>query len=83
MLFRSATASVGVILLGVACAGYWFRPLGWGRRGWAIAAALFFILPPMPGLPELAADAIGLGLGASLLLVEWIATSPKRVRMPA
>ena len=78
-----ATASVGVILLGVACAGYWFRPLGWGRRGWAIAAALFFILPPMPGLPELAADAIGLGLGASLLLVEWIATSPKRVRMPA
>jgi len=78
-----ATASVGVTLLGVACAGYWFRPLGWGRRGWAIAAALFFILPPMPGLPELAADAIGLGLGASLLLVEWIATSPKRVRMPA
>ncbi|HET6369460.1 MAG TPA: TRAP transporter fused permease subunit, partial [Pseudomonadales bacterium] len=77
------TASMGVVLLGIACAGYLFRPLGWGRRGWAAAAALFFILPPVPGLPELAADAIGLALGASMLLVEWAATSPKRVRIPA
>ena len=26
------TASIGVVLLGIGCAGYLFRPLGWGRR---------------------------------------------------
>ena len=77
------TASAGVILLGIACAGYLFRPLGWARRAWAAAAAACFILPPVPGLPELAADAVGLTLATGFILVEWTATSPKRVRIPA
>lgn len=77
------TASAGVILLGIACAGYLFRPLGWGRRAWAAAAAAFFITPPLPGLPELVADGIGLALAFGLIFVEWTATSPKRVRIPA
>src|SRR5204862_3218396 len=34
------TASFGVVLLGIACVGYSSRPIGWGRRLWAIAAAL-------------------------------------------
>ena len=69
-----ATASIGVILLGIACAGYLFRPLSWGKRAWAAAAAGFLIMPPVSGLPALVPDAAGLALGILLILVEWTAT---------
>lgn len=67
------TASAGVVLLGIGCAGYLFRPLGWGRRAWTWAAAAFLIMPPTPALPVLVADALGLGLGALFVAVEWTA----------
>ena len=35
------TASAAVILLGIACVGYLFRPMSWPKRIWAIGAALF------------------------------------------
>ncbi len=71
------TAGLGVLLLGIACVGYSSRPLGWGRRLWAIAAATLLILPPIPHVPEAALDAAGILLGALFLGVEWSA-SPRR-----
>ncbi len=64
------TASIGVFLLGVGCAGYLFRPLGWGRRAWACVAALLLMTPPLPGVPEIVTDLAGLILGAVLILLE-------------
>jgi TRAP-type uncharacterized transport system fused permease subunit len=72
------TASAGVVLLGIACAGFFTRPLGWSRRLWAIAAAALLIMPPLPHVSELAADGAGLLLGALLLMLEWSA-SPRRI----
>jgi TRAP transporter 4TM/12TM fusion protein len=68
------TACAGVVLLAIACAGFFTRRLGWGRRLWAVLAAAFFVMPPLPGLPTLAADAIGAGLGALFIAGEWSAT---------
>jgi TRAP-type uncharacterized transport system fused permease subunit len=69
------TASVGVILLGIACAGYLFRPLGWMRRGWAALAALLLILPPQEWVPVFLIDVAGLALGLALVLLERSAVS--------
>jgi TRAP-type uncharacterized transport system fused permease subunit len=70
ILATIVTASIGVILLGIGCAGYLFRPLGWVRRVWVIVAGLLLISPPLPGVPELATDVAGLALGALLILLE-------------
>jgi len=76
------TAGIGVILLGVGCAGYLFRPLGWFRRTWAWVAGLLLFMPPLSVLPfgtslglsetvgEVAIDVLGLALGLALVLVE-------------
>jgi TRAP transporter 4TM/12TM fusion protein len=72
------TASFGVVLLGIACVGYSSRPIGWGRRLWAIAAALLLILPPIPHVAELALDGAGILLGVLFLMAEWSA-SPRRM----
>jgi TRAP-type uncharacterized transport system fused permease subunit len=69
------TASVAVILLGIACAGYLFRPLSWWKRGWATAAAALLILPPGTGISPVVADAIGFALGVALVLWERRARS--------
>jgi len=66
------TAAAGVVLLAVGCAGYALRPLDWPRRTWAIAAAALLIAPPVPGVPALLTDALGLGAGALLLASEWL-----------
>ncbi|HYY74611.1 MAG TPA: TRAP transporter fused permease subunit, partial [Solirubrobacterales bacterium] len=50
------TASIGVTLLGIGCAGYLFRPLGWSKRAWAVTAGMLLILPPLPGLPQVVPD---------------------------
>ena len=80
------TASVGVGLLGIGCAGYLFRPLGWLRRGWAIAAATLLILPPQTLVPVVVLDVAGFGLGLALVISErlagaahTVATAPRRV----
>ncbi|MBI1962338.1 MAG: TRAP transporter fused permease subunit, partial [Candidatus Rokubacteria bacterium] len=74
------TASIGVILLGIACAGYLFRPLGWGRRAWAGAAGLLLFLPPIPGLPAVT-DVAGFLLGLGFVVFERMA-APRSVPVP-
>ncbi len=69
------TASAGVILLGIGCAGYLFRPLGWGKRAWASVAGLLLLLPPMPGLTECLPDVAGLALGGLLIFTERLAAA--------
>jgi TRAP transporter 4TM/12TM fusion protein len=64
-----ATASIGVVLLGIGCAGYLFRPLPWPRRVWAWAAAALLMMPPLVWPPQAVLDAAGLALG--LALVAW------------
>jgi TRAP transporter 4TM/12TM fusion protein len=64
------TASIGVTLLGIGCAGFLFRPLGRVRRTLMLAAGALLILPPLPGLSEIVTDAAGLALGAALILLE-------------
>jgi TRAP transporter 4TM/12TM fusion protein len=64
------TASVGVILLGIGCAGYLFRPLGWMKRVWAFGAGLILMMPPVPAIPPVAFDLAGLALGLALVLME-------------
>jgi TRAP transporter 4TM/12TM fusion protein len=64
------TAALGTVLIGVGCAGYLFRPLGWGRRAWAIVAGLALFMPTLAGVPEYLFDGLGLGLAAVLVLWE-------------
>jgi TRAP transporter 4TM/12TM fusion protein len=64
------TASIGVVLLGIGCAGYLFRPLSWAKRVWAWAAAALLMMPPLAWLPTTAADVAGLAVGAALVVWE-------------
>jgi TRAP-type uncharacterized transport system fused permease subunit len=75
------TASVAVVLLGIGCAGYLFRPLGWGRRAIVLLGGLLLLLPPWGGT-WLVADAAGLALGVGLVLWEWNATAPRAAAIP-
>jgi TRAP-type uncharacterized transport system fused permease subunit len=75
------TAAAGVILLSVGCVGYFTRPLSWPRRMWTFAAAAFFIMPPLPALPTVAADAIGVVLGSAFIVSELSAT-PRALARP-
>jgi len=63
-----ATSVIGVGLLGVACAGFFFRSLGWATRGVAALAGLLLFPPPSGGV-WVAANVVGLALG--VLLVLW------------
>jgi TRAP-type uncharacterized transport system fused permease subunit len=80
------TASVGVALLGIGCAGYLFRSLSWARRAWAILAATLLILPPQALVPVLVLDVAGIGLGLAFVAFERaaaavpaVAVAPRRV----
>ena len=64
------TASIGVVLLGIGCAGYLFRPLSWAKRTWAWAAAALLMMPPLAWLPTVVADVAGLVVGAALIMWE-------------
>jgi TRAP-type uncharacterized transport system fused permease subunit len=70
VLVAVATASVGVILLSIGCAGYLFRPLGWAKRGILWLACLFLLLPSWSGF-WLIIDAVGIALGLMVVLWEW------------
>jgi TRAP transporter 4TM/12TM fusion protein len=61
------TSALGTILIGVGCAGYLVRPLGWGRRAWAIAAGLLLFMPSVPGIAEYVFDAAGLLVAGALV----------------
>jgi TRAP-type uncharacterized transport system fused permease subunit len=62
ILHATATACVGVFLLGTFAVGYFSGPLGWGKR---CAAALAGIMLVQPGT---ATDLMGLGLGGLVYL---------------
>ncbi len=62
------TASLGVFLLAAGCAGYLFRPLGWGKRGLLWLAGLLLLLPTWSGV-WIIANAAGLAL--ALLVFLW------------
>jgi TRAP-type uncharacterized transport system fused permease subunit len=70
ILATIVTASIGVILLGIGCAGYLFRPLGRLLRAGIIGAGLLLLTPPWPGVPEIVTDVAGLALGTLLILFE-------------
>jgi TRAP-type uncharacterized transport system fused permease subunit len=52
ILVTMVTASVGVVLLAIGCAGYLFRPLAWWQRVWAWTAAALLLMPPLAWLPH-------------------------------
>jgi TRAP transporter 4TM/12TM fusion protein len=70
ILMTMLTASVGVVLLGIGCAGYLFRPLSWWQRAWAWTASALLLMPPLAWLPPGVADAAGLAVGLALILGE-------------
>ncbi|HXG53134.1 MAG TPA: TRAP transporter fused permease subunit [candidate division Zixibacteria bacterium] len=69
ILLAVSAASAGTFLLAVACAGYLFGPMAWGKRGLFALAGLLLVLPSWQGA-WLLADAAGLLLGAGLIAWE-------------
>jgi TRAP transporter 4TM/12TM fusion protein len=70
ILVTTMTASIGVVLLGIGCAGYLFRPLSWSRRLWAWLAAALLMMPPLSWAPTAVVDLLGLALGVALVMWE-------------
>ena len=77
------SVAVNTVLIGVGCAGYLFRPLGVGRRAWAIVAGLALFMPTVAGVPEYVFDALGLGLTLALVLWERAAARTAAVAASA
>jgi TRAP-type uncharacterized transport system fused permease subunit len=73
ILIAIFTASLGVILLGIGCAGYLFKPLGWAQRARVGLAGMLLILPPQTVVPVVVLDVVGVGLAVAFVLVERMA----------
>jgi TRAP transporter 4TM/12TM fusion protein len=69
ILVAIIASAIGVILLGIGCAGYLFRPLGWVKRGIIWLASVLLLLPTWSGV-WLVADVAGLILAVGLLIWE-------------
>jgi TRAP transporter 4TM/12TM fusion protein len=80
ILVAVVTASVGVILLGIACAGYLFRPLALAKRGILWLACLLLLLPSWSGV-WLIVDAVGVALALIVILWEWNRSTPAETRI--
>ncbi len=65
-----AAAVIGVVLVGIACAGYLFRPLGPAKRVVVGAAGLLLFGLPSGGL-WLGVGALGFAVGLLVVLWEW------------
>ena len=74
ILVALVASTVGVICLGVGCAGYLFRPLGWGKRGVTLAVGLLFLALPPRGSSLLGYGA-ALVVAGLLLAWEWNGTA--------
>jgi TRAP transporter 4TM/12TM fusion protein len=70
IVLAAITAAIGVLLVGIACAGYLFRPLGPARRGLAGVAGVLLLGLPRGGL-WLGAGLLGLAAGILFVLWEW------------
>jgi len=81
ILVAIVTASVGVILLGIGCAGYLFRPLGWVKRGILWLASLLLLIPSWSGV-WLMIDAVGVVLGLIVILWEWNRSAARDAPIP-
>ena len=74
ILVALAASTVGVVLLGVGCAGYLFRPLGWVKRGVALGVGLLFLFL-QPGGASLLGYGAALVAGGLFLAWEWNGTA--------
>jgi TRAP-type uncharacterized transport system fused permease subunit len=74
------TAAIGVFLIGIGLAGFLFRSLGWAARAFTTVAGLLLIPPPSGNL-WLAANIIGLVVGAAFFLWQWKAPALHRPQL--
>jgi TRAP transporter 4TM/12TM fusion protein len=66
------TAVVGTGLIAIGASGYLFNPIGWLRRGLAILAGIFLVVPiASTGGVSILVDIVGIILGGLMLLPEW------------
>ena len=84
VLLSVMTAVVGAVLLAIGLVGYLFRPVGVIKRILFVFAAVGLLMPVHSGVFAAltwASNGIALGLAVFLVLVEWLARSP-RARTP-
>ena len=84
VLLSVMTAVVGAVLLAIGLVGYLFRPVGVIKRILFVFAAVGLLMPVHSGVFAAltwASNGIALGLAVFLVLVEWLARSP-RARAP-
>lgn len=70
ILLAVATASIGVVLMGIGLAGFLFRPLGWLARATVTLAGLMLIPAPSTEL-WIAVNLTGFVAGAAFVLWQW------------
>jgi TRAP transporter 4TM/12TM fusion protein len=73
-----ASAAAGVWLIGVALAGFLFRPLGWFARAFVSLAGLM-LMPPPTDVFWTAVNVVGLLLGFGFVVLEWLGSRSKEV----
>lgn len=77
ILLATGTAITGVVLLGIGCAGYLYRPLTGIKRGGVALAGFLLILPPAGGLGVLL-NSIAFASGLAFVIWEWNGSSLQR-----